>query len=458
MNNFIDYLKYKDLISCRGVNTSLINRLSSAKVLDHAKELIQSTELKTESEIHTTFSHCASISLAGGRSECEYIGCRLERLENLARFAAFYSDRVYIRNFFSDYVHYERLPDEELKRRFIEDVFLSYHMRPLIEKGIVRFISETGELCPDCLAASLGIGRNMGKKFLSACHKLEEDFFHNTSFNLITTEGNPILDLMGPELYYEHGGIIQALRGLPKPIRSNPRIMKAFKRDGRIKLSKTISRKLEIHKALASEVVHNIAYHLFINTSLNTSFLTDKELHLEFLRYATDDKYIDDRNSIAFKHLTTLVPFAGDVKVKDLLKLRNREQDSFFQFRSSLNESIDAFRTSDKNFTERTARAIYSDIIAPELARLEKRVKSAKRDLISTTTRSLVGMVGAISFGLFTGLITAEVAKIAQAIGIVSFGADSIKKIMALGDKTRSIENANLYFLWKAKKLAYKSK
>lgn len=457
MKGLFEYLKSQDLITRRGVNAERIAQLSPTKILDYARELIHATDLKTEKYPPSAFSHCASISLAGGRQECQFVGCRAQRLEHLARFAVFYSDRVYIRNFFSDYFHFRQITSHDLRRFLTEDIYLVTLIRPLLESGLLRFISETGELCPDCLGQAMGLGQNMAKKFLKACHKLEEDFFYNTSVSLDTRHGPWVVELSGPELYYPHGNQLRVFEEVPKSVSSSPMLMKSLERNGRISLSKILSRKLRFHKELASEVVHNIAYHLFLNSSLQTSFLTDKDIHLNFLKYATDDKSVEERNLIASRHLTTIVPFVGDVAIKDLLRLRDREGDSFVQFRSRLNAIIDEFRNRKTDFTTRTARAIHGDIIAPELARLEKKINVGKRDLVSSLSRSFFGMVGAISFGLFSGVMPAEVVHIAQAVGGASFGADMIKKIMALGDAKKSIESEDLYFLWKVKQIAKKA-
>ena len=263
-----------------------------------------------------------------------------------------------------------------------------------------------------------------------------------------------VVCMSGPELYYEHANLARLDRELPAAVSARPRIVSQLEKDGHIRLSRTLSRELGIHKDLAREVIHNVGYHLLVNKFLGTSLLTDRQVHLAFLRHASQDTSMEERNAIAQKYLTAMVPFLNDVPVRKLLTLREREAESFIRFRAHLAGAIDEFRSERTTFTAKSARAIYHDVLAPELERLDKRVSTAKRDLVSTAVRSAVGMVGAISFGLFAGLIGTEVAAIAQAVGVASFGSDLLKKTMALGDAERKIEEDDLYYLWRVRKVA----
>jgi hypothetical protein len=138
----------------------------------------------------------------------------------------------------------------------------------------------------------------------------------------------------------------------------------------------------------------------------------------------------------------------------DIIKLRQREEEAFITYRQALNQAIGNFASYNAVFTEQDARALYGDVIAPSLAQLEQKVNQAKRDLIRKPVRSFVGIVGAISFGILTGLVPQNIINIAQTIGLAKFGADILKDMMALGDKEDAIRSDHFYFLWKVKKKA----
>jgi len=95
-----------------------------------------------------------------------------------------------------------------------------------------------------------------------------------------------------------------------------------------------------------------------------------------------------------------------------------------------------------------------ADVIDPSIAQLDSKVKQAKRDLVKKPIRSLIGVVGVISFGISTGIVPPDMATIAKAIGLVKFGSNMIEHTMAIGDEEDAIKNNNFYFLWKLRKKA----
>ncbi len=213
---------------------------------------------------------------------------------------------------------------------------------------------------------------------------------------------------------------------------------------------------LELHEDRAHIVATNAMNGLATSKCLNTAFLTESDIHISFLNSLHELPIVQKQNAISAKHLTSIVPFVEDVKLTDIIKLRNREEDAFINYRRALSSAIAEFVKPGEQFTKKEARALHADIIAPSLASLNIKVKQAKRDLVRKPLRSLAGVVGSISFGMLTGLISPDIPAIAKTIGLVGFGAKFIGDVMALGDSEDKIANEHLYFLWKIKKKARK--
>ena len=341
-----------------------------------------------------------------------------------------------------------------MRRKVAEDVALVLHISPLLKKGVVSLVSED-ILCRNCLGKALGYGRGRGRSFTRALSHLANGFLEGLSAEAELRGRYLGLNVTCAKPYSEHGCMTFIERTeMPRVLQDRPRIMQRLSKGTPVVLSKTMTRALGIHRDLAWRVVHSVGYHAIINKYLSTSFLTDKELELAFLNRPSGDMRLERRNAIAMKHLTAFVPFVIDVPLGKLSALRQREAESFVRFRCAFNTVLSEFTKQDSRFSAKAARQLYGDVLAPELARLDDKVKRAKRDLISSATRPLVGMVGAISFGLLSGLIPAQVAQVAQAAGIASFGPAFLQKLMALGDATRAIEQDDFYFLWKVRKLA----
>lgn len=448
----LGYIRRKGLVGRGTVNAERLNRLTKIQILKMAEELESFTLPEEQDTSGTICTHCASISLGGGRDDCIYVGCRKERLDSLARFAAFYSDRVFMRNFFCDYKHREKRSVEDLRSTLADDLTLILHISPLLEEGLLVLVSEP-LLCMGCLGEALGFGTKGGRELKGAWKSLANEFLSKLSVTAVLRQRGLLVKLSCPYPYSECGRV-QALHEVPLALRDKSRIMSQLSKGTSVELSKTMIKALGFHHDFAGDVVHSVAYHAITNRYLSASFLTNKELELTFLNRASGDTTLERRNAIAMKYLTAVVPFTTDVPVNKLSTLRSREAESFLRFRSAFNKAIAEFGNRDAVFSAKVAQQLYGDVLAPELARLDNKVKRAKRDLVSSTMRPLVGVVGAISFGLLSGLVTAEVAHVAQAVGITSFGAAFLEKLMALGDAERAIQQDDFYFLWRAKRLS----
>ena len=129
----------------------------------------------------------------------------------------------------------------------------------------------------------------------------------------------------------------------------------------------------------------------------------------------------------------------------------NRNRKRSWRTDESLNKAIDDYKTVGQDFNERDAKAIYSDIIAPKLAGLDRTVKAARRTLIKDTIRETGAWVGAISFGIYLGIIPAQLIEAAKLLGMTKLLAEFLKTTLSRGDVTGNIRNEDLCFLWKVR-------
>ena len=457
MNQIFEILENKGVLKKDKVRVETLARFNKKQILELMEDLGSLTPPTDTAPNKHQLAHCASFSLGGGREECYNVGCRMQRLESLARFATLYSDKVYIRNYFASYDHLKNLSKDRLAEYFLDDIYLLSLIRPIMAAGLMEFMGGKEAACPKCLAARIGPTEKSSSYLQKAVSRLSLDYLNNTQVSLEKDEKEFILHLEGSELYYDHGGLLLVFNRIPNSLRSKPMLLSKLKKEGVIHLSKKEARKINFHKVMAQEVLENLTYEVIMKSELDTSFVTNREIHIAFLQKFGQDDEVTRRNQLAYKHMTALVPFLEDVPLGKLLKLRERERFSFLQFRAALNKSIDQLYRTKGKFSEGDAKSIYFDIIAPELARLDKRVKAAKKDLITSLIRSATGTLGAISFGLYTGIIPYEIASIAKALGLVKFGSDMIQKFMSLGDGAKTIQQKDLYFLWKVKQVADKT-
>ncbi len=453
----IELLQHNGLLGRRGPIRKSIDALSFSQIIDLVEEIKEAATVDRAPAKGSVFSFAASLGLSGSALECAEISCRIRRVNSLARFAVLYSDEVYIHNFLTDSDIDEDdsdVPIEIIKEDLYDNLVVLHEIRPLIEQGYLKLFEPQRNRCFSCQAKEF-IGINAYKRFDREYSKLRQEYLKNIQVNLEQNDNETLLDCDGPLPYFEHGQII-SYADTPEGLASHPRILKRAQRGLSVPLSKPLIKELGIHNRLAHNVVTNAIHGAATSSSLGTSFLTEHDIHLSFLNSLHYESEIRHRNAIALNQLESIIPFIGDVTLRDVIKVRQREGDAFIAYRQSLNSAIDNFSKAGGIFTEKDARDLHADVIAPSLALLDRKVKQAKRDLISKPLQSLAGMAGAISFGLLTGLVPPNVTAIAQTIGVVKFGADLIQNVMASADQEKEIKNDQFYFLWRIKKITKK--
>lgn len=453
MSTPLTILRKYGLLGRSGPVESSIERLSLSEIVDITEEIDEAVRAKHKPVINPLFSHSASLGLSGSSWECAYIGCRIKRITQLARFALMYSDRVFIDNPLSQYKELDSKDYLSLvKQDLLDDLKVLYVVAPLIDKGFISLFSPHTDVCFSCQAKEF-LGEKAGRQFSRSYAELKQQFLDQMSVECRMRYGEYEFICDGPSPYFDHGYTKSSIFPLPA-IARRPMILKRVQKGSKVQLSRTLIKDTEFHVDFAREIACNAIYGLATSYYLNTTFLTEHDLHVSFLNSLHEGPIITRKNALAAKHVSSIVPFLEDVSLRNIMKLRKREQDAFLLYRQSLNQAIECFRDAGDTFTEKDARALYGDLIAPQLAKLDQKVKRAKRDLATKPLRSVTGLVGVISFGLLTGLVSPDISALVQALGLVKFGSDLIKDFMALGDKEKAIENDHFYFLWKVKRKA----
>jgi hypothetical protein len=256
-----------------------------------------------------------------------------------------------------------------------------------------------------------------------------------------------LLRCAGSRPYFDHMELSQVYEEIPKEIAPRRQLLAKAEKGESVLLAKTLQRKLKIHHELAGIAANNIAYEISKAQLMQTSILTSKTFFSGFLNAMSSNPDVEERNSIAMRHLSSIVPFVEDVRIADLIKLRERESLSFIKYRRALNEAIDEFRGKRTIFSQKEARTLYSDVIEPKLSSLDQTIRDAKRHLRTQPIRSTIALVGVIAFGFYTGFIPKEVIEIAKLLGLAKVSMDIQKEILALRDSEDVIKNEDLYFL-----------
>jgi hypothetical protein len=453
MTPYLELLYNSGLINQHGVNGVRIRTISVEELADIAVESVDLSATRTVEPQNNVFSHTASVALSGGTQPCQAMDCRLKRAQELSRFAALFSDKVFVHNILAD--RRRGSGDPSYKQRFAEDLEVICTLLPLIENGRVVPISTlTNERCLHCVARD-ALEQGDSRRFSSALRRLSKRYFKETELKLNKIENSCSLSLHGSEELLDHGTGAFLFREMPRFLMEMPRIRAALEREGSITVSPSLRQKLGMEERLAHSVFDTIAFELVASQFLNTSLLTERTLEVDILRsIAPKEMRMDENDQLLNEHLTCIIPFLEELGTKDLLRLRDSDGDALSMFRAALLKAIEEQKTRKGQFTAAEAKALYRDVLEPELARLNTKVKTARRAIGNAALRTGLGWDAAITVGVWYGFLQSSVVEAAKALGFTKIIADSASSLLAAREQPEAIRSEPMYFLWKARKLA----
>jgi len=453
----LDLLDNAKILQGDRIDVRRVLKFSAGQIKDIGKQAAIATKPTAGEAARDRFSHIATLSLGGATAPCAGLDCRIRHIDQLVPFAALYSDRVYVHNFLSDNAEHAHSGHatslDERRYKLLDDLQVILRVRPLIEAGLIVPVTATGERCNQCVAVG-AFGTGADKRFSSERRRLAARFAGEMSVVLEHADGEWSIQCKAPADLLEHGGTYEAHGEPPEPLLHTPRILERALNGESVTLSRSARRELGIDEQAADDVFGSVIFEMAVSQALGSSFLSDTNLPIEILAAISGDADLARRNTLVQKHITSLVPFAGDLSAAGILKVRQREAESFLTYRQALNRAIDDVTDRGKSFTERDARAIYADVLAPDLARLDRAVKAARKDVVKEVGRSVIGWSAAIGFGMYTGLLPAQLVLAAKALGLTKVVADMAAGAGRLLSPEDAVRKEDLFFLWKIRHLS----
>ncbi len=451
-----ELLENSGLLKKGAVNSSHIATSSVDDLLELSKQSAQITSVTNAPSATTTFTHSATLPLSGWPTPCVSVKCRVNNVRNLGQFAALYSDRVYVPNFLASHAdHWD--PNEqgsaELRENIKNDVEVLVAVRPLIENGHIIPVSPQSGVCARCFNAYES-SRPEVEKSDRARRELEKAFFESTTIEVFRGRDGYELKYSGPEEIFEHDFYGDLSKEIVEQLKRMPRLHRRILEGKRIVASKTLRNQIGLHKQLAFNVLRDARFELAMSKVLGTSYLADNVMQMRAINAMLGSQAVEERNTMMYNHLTTMVPFLIDIQPEDLLKMRRREEEAFILFRQALTQAIEEVRQQQGVFTEQHAKALYSDVLEPKLAVLERQMKKGTRDLRRFTIGFTGSWAAAISFGMLSGLLPFNLASIAAAFGIATVQKTTETALMRAGQDETMIQEDDMYFLWKVRRLA----
>lgn len=463
-----ELLKGKKLTDDSHIETSIMAEWPFSKVLDFVEKLFVSIEAdslqKSDFSIND-YPFLANSNMSGQHNGgCIEWNCRLNRVEQLARFSILYVDCLYLPNYFSDYKHVQFHIQNDYDRRslryhIVGDIKILLKLKPLLRSGIVRFLPTTLMLCSSCFAK---INQRIGEidsRLLDQIKLLDKSFSETTTAKLqIVNFTNSLgireyqIDVTCDEALFEHGQYIKIVSELPRifqrKIDNNPS-------QHQFSLTKSEILRGHVNTDLIESIARDISLLKFHQERFNLKYLTDRSIDVSLLQAINDEKLFKDYNDILASYLAFKLPIFQYAPLDSLLAIRQNEQDSFFSYRTALNQILRQHILQQKTISAEDAKQIYSDVMYPEIKKLNNKVNAIRKSSLTKSLKRLAIATGALTFGLCSNFITPSFQSALYGLGLMAV-YDSAKSISNAVRPDKEIRNDNFYFLWKVFKKSKK--
>lgn len=407
--------------------------------------LITRHHTKDKQRPNENFSFIANSSLSGGRHPCSNLECRTKKLNQLVTFSSLYADEVYIQNPFEDIVLKEAdMLMEADREELIHGILNYYYLKPLIEKGVIKYAHNMVSLCEhhnEILAKPLA--ERIEKKEKELYDVLHEHLLDSCTITFDVGDGaGPFLKITTPEGFIDHGEMYLHLYDpLPEYINSLKNKKLPYK------IPKNDILKEELLSILINPILRDLSSQEWHSNFYGTSYLCDNPTQIKIASKINSQAY--SANSEAFeKGMSHYLPTIYSQDVKTIMALREQEGESFAVYRDKLNRMIHEV----KNWNGKEVSEMFRDEILPEINLIDKKVKDWKHKTRESLKEKVLFGTGAVTIGLYSGLLPTGIGQILAALG----GSAAITSAVIDYNKTlKEKEEArpnDFYFLWQAKK------
>lgn len=372
------------------------------------------------------------------RGDTGCVECATTKLENLARYAALYADRLilpvglHIRcpKSESDHVRYSLL------RRIEKFVYL----RPLIDAGIVYLVPDhnCAEHFPEHGEKSSQLNNFADELSRHFCKQ-----FHLTVYPGKSCSHHTAVHLEGPEEFLEHGELWIRIDGRPAWIPSvNPSSEPYELPHDAIHRSGDVSR---IFRAMANDLFAHQVY----GRKYNASYLTDLTGEAIFATAVGNAEVAAEKAKFT-ELLTHSVPLLNNVPIETVVRLRRENPEAFVRYRNALNKILQDHLRRDSAITEADARALFRDELQPSLDDLSFRAQHQWRLNIKKASRRTLALTATVAVGIMAGLLPHAAADVLRLLGITAASGIVEQGIEALSTDD-GVKQHDLYYLLRMK-------
>lgn len=395
--------------------------------------------------LNENFSFIANSSLSGDAHPCSAPECRKKKLDQLASFSALYADEVYIQNPFEKILLRGNIREVE-RHEVLAGIQNYFYLKPLIEKGIIKYATVNVSFCEqhsDEIAKPLS--ESISRKEDKLIEVLEAYLKRKCKITFDYSGGNrlkPFFEITGPEDIIEHG---TTYFHAYEPI---PDLFKPFmKKDGPYILNHEEVESSRVLDQIIGPIVNDLSTQEWHSALNGTSYLCDNKTHMKVASKINSTVYA--ANSDVFeKSLKHYLPAIHSKNPASLLDLRMREEEAFSVYRDKLNKIMQ----ESSSWGEDEVSKIFRDQLLPEINIIEKKVKDWKSNTREGIAQKLLFGTATASFGLYEGLLPANIGEFVTAVGGATAVAGGLMEYNKTLKEKQEARKNDFYFLWQAAK------
>jgi hypothetical protein len=398
------------------------------KLISDVEELVH----KSWSATRSPFSFVANSQLSGGIHPCGAAECRLKRVDRLGRFAVLYADQVTIQN---PVAQVATISDWDWARgTLVGSLYVLWYLKPLIDAGLVVVTNPATAFCEEHLPTIVKSG---------TLKKIEGELRRQYGEQLTVHAEQPrgSYSATGPESLLEHDTVFDLSTDGDRARRARRTLTRLPPGPVPTKI------KNRIISSIVRPVLSDILHQQVLGTRYDLQYLTDRDVDFLALRQASEPGLRAFSRALA-EGLAHSVPTLEQLSFKDLLRLRRDEGEVFAVYRDAVARVLREVGPADSS----RVRQAFQDAVLPELNKIDALVTNEQKRLRRSATTDLLCGLGAVSIGLFTGMLTPDAVKLITQLGGVGFLTKSLHGLRALKTAPEQhVRNNPFYFLWKAR-------
>lgn len=435
------------------VRSSLWSGPELHKLIEELKVITNTRYTEQEASFKGTFNFEANADLSGGSDWCSSPMCRLRKADELARFSALYSDKVFIANPFDKYEDFDASYFEEPRIWFIRrclagDIAVLLYLKPLFEAGLLEVRASPSHVCYDCINKVVDPDSDIKKVLDALRNELRSIYYQGPEYIFRTEKEFYTCTAIGGEHLIEHGETTLQYSKVHHP---DLRVLaKSLGKRKSKRLSSEELRAVGMVETLMDPVLDGLLVQNFSAKIHGTTYLTNKSVEVNLIN-KTGNRQIANVSTAMLEGFSHSIPSINSVPIQSILALREQQHDAFLVYRDALDGAL----KESRNLNSADIKVLVNDTVRPEINKIERAINVSKKLLSHGLKTDVLIGAGFITVGLFAGLLPTDTKPLIEALSAGAGGAaalDVARRLTNSDNAEAKVAENPYYFLWKAKR------